>query len=489
VIRVRDRESFDAARSAFEQVAPKEIKSYARGGVRVEAADFSYGYLAKQREAIFENLFATITGVTSLDLNEARNRVVIGIDKSRARQVSAALDEAIMKLGLDPSAIEISQEDPPRLAAIPAPVSRHAAQMSPTTLDGVFPTLVGGINIFVSAVDPIINGTGAGGNCSLGFTTTYIPSGGGTPYQAIVTNSHCTKLWGAPDSTALYQGPSYFGFSTVDPHKTYCAGNWCRMADAALFKITTGNIEVGLIARPLSNSIVLDAASPYFVIREVAASSPPMGTIYHKVGHTTGFTSGFIWQACADHHWGYAWPDQYVTRCGDSGTAASEDGDSGGSVFIRLDTNNVRLIGISVGKNDQKHFWSPYHRIVANLGGAFQVVRPATLVAPSSISGIVSTTPGQAFIYWPASSGASEYELQGEDWEQQCDPYWGCSVVNVGTWTVRVLGTSYTDTRSVFYGVVPHGTPAYTYTKYRVLAKNPMTGSFSVLGDSVRFSR
>lgn len=261
------------------------------------------------------------------------------------------------------------------------------------------------------------------------------------------------------------------------------------MADAAVFKITSGSVEVGLIARTIPGSITLDAASPYFVVKEVATSSPPMGAAYHKIGHTTGWSNGIVMLTCVDHHLGGRWPDLFVTRCGDTGSANTADGDSGGSTFVRLDSNNIRLIGINVGVSGTAHFWSPYHRIVGNLGGTFQVVRPATLAAPSSISGIVSTTPGQAFIYWPASSGASEYELQGEDWEQQCDPYWGCSVVNVGTWTVRVLGTNYTDTRSVFYGVVPHGTPAYTYTKYRVLAKNPMTGSFSLLGDSVRFSR
>ncbi|MBL0939597.1 MAG: hypothetical protein IBJ03_11920 [Gemmatimonadaceae bacterium] len=496
VIRVRDRDEFEAARSAYSTAVSMEQRSYARGGVRIVTADYSYGYLAKQREAVFENLFGSVRGVTSLDLNEARNRVVIGIDKSMAAQASAQLEEAIVRHGLDRQAIEFKPEEPMRPAAGSSSFGRRASMLLPSNLDGVFTTLVGGINIHVSATDPMVGNNGADGECSLGFTTTYTPAGGGASYPAIVTNTHCTQIWGAPDSTALRQGPlgarTYFGYSTVDPHKTYCAGNWCRMADAALFKITSGSIDVGLIARTAPGSINLDAASPYFVVKDVATSSLPMGTTYHRIGHTTGWVTGITVQTCIDHHLGYAWPDQYVTRCGDTGTASAQDGDSGGSVFVRLDSNNVRLIGITVGNNGtapgSAHLWSPYDRIVANLGGTFQVVRPATLLPPSTIAGSVSSIPGTAFVCWSSASGASEYELQGEDWQQQCDPYWGCNVVNVGTWKVRVVGTSYTDTRSIFHSVVPSGTPAYTYTKYRVLSKNPMTGSFSLLGDSVRFA-
>lgn len=487
IIRVRDREAFDAAQAAYAQVVSAEHRSYARAGIRVIGADYSYGYLAKLREAVFETVFSSVPGVTTLDMNEKRNRVVIGIDRSMATQVSVQLEDEIRRLGLDRQAIEFNPEEPLRAAAASDADMRRALMLTPTTLDGVFTTLVGGINIHVSATDPVITGDGGARECSLGFTTMYTPAGGGGAYPAIVTNTHCTAVWGAPDSTALRQSGTYFGYSTVDPHKTGCTTNWCRMADAAVFKITSGSIDVGLIARTDSGSINLDTASPYFVIRSVATSSLPMGAFYHKVGHNSGWTTGVTLLSCVDHHAG-SWPGYYVTRCGDTGSATSIPGDSGGSVFVRLDSNNVRLIGITFGLSGSAHIWSPYHRIEGNLGGTFQVVRPATLATPSTIAGSVSTMPGTAFVYWSSVAGSSEYELQGEDWQQQCDPYWGCNVVNVSTWNVRVVGTSYTDTRPIFHSVVPPGTPAYTYTKYRVLAKNPMTGSFSVLGDSVRFS-
>ncbi len=113
-------------------------------------------------------------------------------------------------------AIEISVEDPVRLAAVPPSLGGRASFLSPATLDGTFSALVGGINIYVSATDPVVGNAGGPGECSLGFTATYTPSGGGLAYPAIVTNSHCTQIWGAPDSTGLSQGASvpraYFGY-------------------------------------------------------------------------------------------------------------------------------------------------------------------------------------------------------------------------------------------------------------------------------------
>lgn len=52
------------------------------GPVKVEHADYSFAELARWRDIAFDHALLAIRGVTSLDLDEVRNRVALGIDPS-----------------------------------------------------------------------------------------------------------------------------------------------------------------------------------------------------------------------------------------------------------------------------------------------------------------------------------------------------------------------------------------------------------------------
>ncbi len=154
-------------------------------------------------------------------------------------------------------------------------------------------------------------------------------------------------------------------------------------------------------------------------------------------------------------------------------------------MFVRLDSNNVNLIGTTVGKQNLRHVWSPYSRIASDMGGTLVVTRQAALATPVLLGTVSSNN---AEVSWSAVSGASQYEVEVVDWEQQCDEDWGCNVVNTGVYKYVVTGTTFVDTRGIFSFVIPPGTPGYTYSAVTVTAKHPLNAHFSLTSIPVRFN-
>ncbi len=270
VILLRVSTRADAARQAFEQVRPANHGMWAKGGVRVAKGEYSFGQLAKWRDALFEHAFNRLDGTTSLDLNEVRNRVVIGVDRSNEPSVTAAILAVVTQLGIDKRAVEIRAESPMRWTAPPIAnlTAPRALSMTttPTALTQAFPALAGGILITTSQTDPRTPAQGGPGFCSLGFTAFHTPSGG-SGYRAMVTATHCTAIWGAPDNTTFTQGGVYGGMSAVDPHKYQCGWNWCRASDAALSNSMPG------CRTSLASSHVLAVRTAAISIRAARGSS------------------------------------------------------------------------------------------------------------------------------------------------------------------------------------------------------------------------
>ena len=493
VVPVRDSTEFQAAKQAFAAVQPSNHREYARGGVRVIKAQYSFGQLAKTRDALFDNVFNAIAGITSLDLDEVRNRVVIGVDIASAEKTTVIVRAAISKLDIDQNAVEVRSEKAMAWTSAAADLSRTSVSAYmplplPNLLVDAWPTLAGGILIETTATDPRTEAAGGPGGCSLGFTAYYTPPSGSS-YRAIVTASHCTAIWGAPDNTTFSQGTVFGGTATVDPNKYRCGLNWCRASDAALFQLHANMpYELGLIVRTVSTtaygagSIQTDQNSPWFVITQT--SLPPTGSLYHKMGRTSGWTTGFKQNSCIDHHLGSGF-DQYTTRCADRGTAGNQGGDSGGSVFTRLDSNKVSLIGTTVGLQGDLHVWSTYGRIASDMGGTMTVTRQASLAAPVTSASVVA---GHAQVTWPAVSGASEYVVQVEDVDQSCDPYWGCWYTYGVVQSVTITGTTFQDSRSHYLYVIDPAQDPYVHTRIKVTAKNPLSASFSGPSAESRFA-
>lgn len=500
VLPVRDSADVDAVRQAFLVARPSDFTAHARGtGVRVVKAQFSFGQLTKARDAIFEAASESVFGINYLDMDEVRNRVVVGVDRRIASAVTEELRRFMKQASLDADAVVIEPSDdfiPTTGAALASakPMVSKAAPITGAQLNGTWPTLAGGIYILTSQAAPRTPAAGQPGACSLGFTAYYTPSVG-AGYRAMVTATHCTAVWGAPDGTTFSQGGlAIAGTATEDPNKYHCGLNWCRASDAAMFSLSASMpYELGLIVRTTFASTgstigsrVQDTNSPWFVV--TMTSSPPVGAYYSKMGWNSGWTTGQKTHSCVDHFLGNS-PDSWVTRCSDVGTALNLGGDSGGSVFARLDSNNVSLIGTTVGLKTifpyptPLHVYSPFSRIASDMGGTMVVTRQASLAAPNPSAAVVS---GHAQLTWPAVVGATEYQVLVQEVDQMCDEYWGCWLIYGPEVASTVSGTTWQDPRSTFlpYYVDPNG----PHMRVRVVAKNPMLANFSPPSAHMLFS-
>lgn len=496
VLLVRDTADASRARQAFDAVKPANHRHFVRStGIRIVKAQYSFGQLATWRDAIAENAGEGMVGIRSLDLDEVRNRVVVGIDRRAVESTTANVRRFLTQVNIDAQAVFVEPVDEVVLAA---GAERHASSArklgalmtSGRLLGHQWPALAGGVLILTSATPSQTPAAGGQGPCSIGFTAQYTPSSGAS-YRAVVTATHCTAVWGAPDNTTFAQNfLSVAGTATVDPHKYNCSGNWCRASDAAMFQLAPEMpSELGLIVRTTFNStttaigsVEQDTQSPWFVITSATTGSIPVGATYHKMGWVGGWTTGYRYQSCVDL-WLGNWPDAFVTRCADRGTAENQPGDSGGSVFVRLDSNNVSLIGTTVGNIGGDHVYSPYSRVASDMGGTMVVTRPATLTEPVLTSSLVG---GHANVTWPGVSGASEYQVFVQEVWQQCDEYWGCSLTYGPETKYTVTGTTWQDSRNTF--IAAYVDPNGPHMRVRVKANNPLGASFSTFSPHVLFS-
>jgi hypothetical protein len=88
---------------------------------------------------------------------------------------------------------------------------------------------------------------------------------------------------------------------------------------------------------PAGNSIILHPTQPYFtIVGEVL--NPVQGDAVQKVGLTTGWTFGHVYQTCVDIN--YQTPGNIKRRvwCYDRADLGSDGGDSGSPVFRIIDS-------------------------------------------------------------------------------------------------------------------------------------------------------
>jgi hypothetical protein len=117
-------------------------------------------------------------------------------------------------------------------------------------------------------------------------------------------------------------------------------------------------------------SVIIDAANPEFtVIGE--PGNPVVGESADKMAQKTGWTGGPITNTCYTatvmiKSWNP--PTQYSALCQVVASYARDNGDSGGSVFKYLGTNDVLFMGIHMGGTGPpggpySGIFSPIHRI------------------------------------------------------------------------------------------------------------------------------
>jgi len=293
--------------------------------IRVRRAEHRFLDLARWRGQVKDLLAAP--GVSLTDVDEAANRVRIGIEDESARP---RVEAEVARLGVPPEAVIIE---------VTGPFVYRAS------LQGRVRPVVGGLQIAFgcSASSCYV--------CTDGFLA--IRAG----KKGFVTNSHCTDARGIVEQTAYSQpfptttAARRVGKETADPAfftgGACPAGRRCRYADAAFVqKKREVDFKRGFIARPAYvGSLSISVTSPRF--RVVSEDPGPLvGEVLEKVGRTTGWTQGTVTDTCVDIS---VSGTDITLLCQDAVAGSSDQGDSGSPVFRIESGNDVSLYGILWG--------------------------------------------------------------------------------------------------------------------------------------------
>jgi hypothetical protein len=307
-----------------------------------------------------------IPGTVLTDIDDARNRLTIGIENW---DLLAAVEIKLAALDIPREAVDIEQ--------MPAAEAEQ-------TLQDFHRPLVGGIQIQ--------NNTG--GICTLGF----IADRAGV--RGLVTNSHCTNIQGGVEGTLFYQAVSpapnvtLVGIETVDPcyfpapgcpapFLSGCPqGRICRFSDSAFARIVSAVLApvLGKIARPTFNTINWDGISHFYIVAK--GNLAVVGTTVQKVGRTTGWTQGNVTRVCATINQA---GNNITLLCQNQATYASAGGDSGSPVFGIYRQGpiwTVALVGLHWGSGGS---FSPIGGKAATFFGATSGVQSGTELGPLTV--------------------------------------------------------------------------------------------------------
>ncbi len=281
-------------------------------------------------------------GVVFVDLDEAANRVLVGVERGASH---ANVRSLAARLGVPVEALVVRETDPIVYAA--------------TLQDQVRP-VVAGVQIHF-------------GNflCSIGFNAV---SGG---QNSFVTASHCTNKQGGVEGTQYFQSlssqaNSFIGTEVDDPaYKRNLAsgcpkGKLCRFSDASRAAYAAGvPFTLGGIAQTSGpNNGSLTITGTFNITSE---GNAVVGDVANKVGRTTGWTQGAVTNTCVNT--GVS-GTRIVQLCQTFVSAGVGGGDSGSDVFGQTGGSSVRLLGILWGGNQAgtQFVYSPIANVEQELG-------------------------------------------------------------------------------------------------------------------------
>jgi hypothetical protein len=328
-----------SARQAIEAAFGAE--AVPAGGVRFLGADYSFGQLKawqQRANALFE-----LSGVVTTDVDEAANRVAVGVESASAAR---AVTKELAAAGIPAGAVRIDVVG-----------QIHALA---TLRDKVRP-LVGGLQIRFD-----------GFLCTLSYNAT------GTQGDGFVVNSHCTTNRGTVDGTLYYQpldqvADQFIGTEVLDPpffqRTNGCPrGKLCRWSDSAYASRASGvSATRGVLAKTTgANNGSLQIAGSFRIGSELTGNSM-VGTTLNKVGRTTGWTQGNVTNSCVNT--GVS-GSRIVIFCQDFVSAGVGGGDSGSPVFRIVSGDTVQLSGTLWGGNSAgtSFVYSPMTNIERELG-------------------------------------------------------------------------------------------------------------------------
>lgn len=309
--------------------------------VKFKLVPNSFANLQTVRKRI-KRLLGSDRKITFLDTDERANIVVVGLANLKDEP---GIRKIIKDLGVDDTFVKFERR----------PVFKPMDGQD--VLRQRYRPLMGGIQIFPG--------------CTLGLPVLL----GGV--RGVLTNSHCTRLYGILDGTVFFQRDNTpgdrIGVETVDADlfpstdTNECpAGLRCRYADAAFVRLDD---NVGAKRGWIKNTGTgTDFAGDYEVNGVVPFGA--CGTRVLKIGARTGKTYGEVEHTCADG-WVEEGPDdpnRAYYLCQDVIGAGSGDGDSGSPVITQTNQSKTRFYGLLWGGTSEESGVTPVWAILMEIG-------------------------------------------------------------------------------------------------------------------------
>jgi hypothetical protein len=340
-------------------------RGWTASDLRVRQGAYGYAQLDAWYRQARPGAFG-VSGIILGDVDEARNRIRFGVASGAA---AAAVQAVVAAAGIPASAVTIEQR---------APIQPLVA-----LTDAVRP-LQGGLQInFLHAAGV----TTVSLICTLGFNAEI------DGVSSYITNSHCSQVEGGEETPTEYYQPlmdpdrdrmvnpeNLIAIEADDPHWSVSLdcpipGFQCRWSDASRAAYTAAaaaDARLGRIAKTVRQStsltdIVLDIDGHFTIKGEQARGV--VGEVAHKVGRTTGWTSGTTVETCVDV---LAIGTTHIRLCQEIVNGVSDSGDSGSPAFRRRGGSNVTLLGVlwggSVDEANPEFVYSPMFGIERELG-------------------------------------------------------------------------------------------------------------------------
>lgn len=278
-------------------------------------------------------------GVTQTDIDDARNKLVIGVmNRDALNRVASDLRRS----GIPSNAFSV--EVIPQTEIDPA-IELASAPSGPTatTLQDRYRPVIGGLQIGFP------NNTACTLNSNLyRVNNPFYPVPGpslDTSERYFLTNSHCTDTFASVDGRVAGQplASDRIGVEVYDPalftnsQNSECpAGRSCRWSDAAVFRYDSGvSVSFARIAKTANGS--LNITGQYTIIGAGhSAFFFENATPISKVGRTTGTSSDVVIRACVrTNQFSNGLDTGRTMLCQTQSNYNSSGGDSGSSVFGR----------------------------------------------------------------------------------------------------------------------------------------------------------
>lgn len=348
----QDTQKQQEVKGSIEAVFSSDLTS--GRSVEVVPAQYSmsqlYNWYKQMLPAVGSNPHVTMT-----DLQEAKNRIEIGVERLDA---IPKLEAALTNLNIPDEAVHIVAEMEREVFAT------HTVRDRATDDE-----MEGGYQI---ATDT----PGGDRLCTLGFNTKR------DGVKGFVTAGHCTE--GKDDWTGQEQNIEFYqpdtsdsanliGEEMKDPplvstHEDCEVGDKCRFSDSAFIRIESGVAQnFGKIAKPVSvGNITVDHNSKYRIVSDTYTGTV-VGDTVHYVGGKLGLRVGEVDATCRNAHYN----NNRTILCQHGVNTTMAGGDSGSPVFQitnNPNTNDVRLLGIVISKSSTGYSYSPIGSIYNELG-------------------------------------------------------------------------------------------------------------------------